>query len=174
MCSSERPSTNFMTKKCRSSICRTAWMVMMCGWLMFATVTASCRKRRTIPSPVSSAGDITLIATLRLSATSCARYTAAMPPRPSSRRTSNSPAVAARSRPATWIQGFASSPEAWFAATMPLSVPGTGAGAAARAEPIGGAERGAATFTAGNGGSCSAKGAEAIAGPEYARRIGRT
>ena len=40
---------------------------------------------------------MTLIATLRSSAMSCARYTVAIPPRPSSPSTSYSPSVASRS-----------------------------------------------------------------------------
>src|SRR5438552_727966 len=57
-------------------------MGMMWGWLSAAAVRASRLKRSTIPSPMSSsAGASTLIATLRSSARSWARYTVAMPPR---------------------------------------------------------------------------------------------
>src|SRR5437879_5856549 len=70
---------------------------MMLGWLSDAAVRASRLNRSAIPSPVSRAGDITLMATLRSSAISCARKTAAMPPRPSSPCTSYSPMVAWRS-----------------------------------------------------------------------------
>ena len=70
---------------------------MMWGWLSAAAVRASRLKRSTIPSPMSSsAGASTLIATLRSSARSWARYTVAMPPRPSSARISYWPSVAWR------------------------------------------------------------------------------
>src|SRR5438309_1423932 len=70
---------------------------MMCGWLSDPAVRASRLKRSAIPSPLSRWGLITLMATLRSSATSWARYTVAIPPLPSSPITSNSPRVAWRS-----------------------------------------------------------------------------
>src|ERR1041384_7309556 len=69
---------------------------MMLGWLSAAEVRASRLKRSTIPAVEKRAGDITLIATLRSSATSWARYTEAMPPCPSSPLISYSPIVAWR------------------------------------------------------------------------------
>src|SRR6266576_5287635 len=70
-------------------------MGMMWGWLSAAAVRASRLKRSTMPSPMSSrAGASTLIATLRSRARSWARYTVAIPPRPSSARTSYSPSWA--------------------------------------------------------------------------------
>ena len=68
-------------------------------------VIASCLKRSIIPSPSISPGDMTLIATLRSSEMSCARNTAAIPPRPNSRPMSNSPSVARRSRSTMSVQG---------------------------------------------------------------------
>src|SRR6266853_1983807 len=75
---------------------------MMWGWLSAAAVRASRLKRSTMPSPMSSrAGASTLIATLRSRARSWARYTVAIPPRPSSASTSYSPSVALR-RASSW------------------------------------------------------------------------
>src|SRR5207302_4075052 len=69
---------------------------MMLGWLSDAAVRASRLNRSAMPSPASRAGAITLIATWRSKAMSWARYTVAMPPRPSSPRISYSPSVACR------------------------------------------------------------------------------
>ena len=77
-------------------------------------VIASCRKRCTMPSPIIRPGAITLMATLRLSARSWARNTAAIPPRPSSRPTSNSPTVTSRNRMSTSSHGE-------FAERLPVS-----------------------------------------------------
>src|SRR2546429_173070 len=55
---------------------------MMLGWLSDAAVRASRLNRSAMPSPLSRAGAITLMATRRSRAMSWARYTVAMPPRP--------------------------------------------------------------------------------------------
>jgi hypothetical protein len=82
-------------------------------------VIASRLNRSIIPSPMSSPGDMTLMATFRSSELSWARNTAAMPPRPSSRPTSNSPAVARRSRWTTSTHGDSgSSYGSWSPFTM--------------------------------------------------------
>src|SRR5438477_8746615 len=69
---------------------------MRLGWLSDAAVRASRLSRSAMPSPLSRAGAITLMATRRSRAMSWARYTVAMPPRPSSPRISYSPSVAWR------------------------------------------------------------------------------
>src|SRR6185503_7865493 len=75
-------------------VCLTAWICTMCGCDRPAAICASRLNRATIaPRPISS-GSIVLMATFRFSDRSVARYTAAMPPRPSSERISYSPAVA--------------------------------------------------------------------------------
>ena len=63
-CSSERPCTYRITKKCRPSACRTEYTDTMFGWCSWAMVMASCLKRSVIPSPSTRPGDITLIADL--------------------------------------------------------------------------------------------------------------
>src|SRR6266480_7499012 len=80
-------------------------MGMMWGWLSAAAVRASLLNRSTIPSPMASrAGASTLIATLRSRARSWARWTVAIPPRPSSARISYSRRVAWR-RASSWALG---------------------------------------------------------------------
>src|SRR5207237_916269 len=98
-------------------------MGMMWGWLSAAAVRASRLKRSTMPSPMSSrAGASTLIATLRSRARSWARYTVAIPPRPSSARTSYSPSVALR-RASSWALCWAGSGRRTGGATVAPAPP---------------------------------------------------
>src|SRR5205809_140026 len=103
-------------------------MGMMWGWLRGAAVRASRLNRSTMPSPMSKrAGASTLIATLRSRARSWARYTVAMPPRPSSARISYSPSVAWR-RASSWAGCSAGGARRTGGATVappPLGATGT-------------------------------------------------
>src|SRR5438876_1845554 len=100
-------------------------MGMMWGWLRAAAVRASRLNRSTMPSPMSKrAGASTLIATLRSRARSWARYTVAMPPRPSSARISYSPSVAWR-RASSWA--LCSTGGAWRTGGATVAPPPLGA-----------------------------------------------
>src|ERR1700740_3139883 len=65
----------------------------MLGWLSLASVRASLRKRLRASSLISSAAEITLMATSRSRRLSRARYTTPIPPAPSGDRISYGPSL---------------------------------------------------------------------------------
>ena len=79
------PSTNAITKKTNSWIWSTAKMGTMFGCESLAAVRASSRNRSRTSSCAAISGGSSFSATGRSRATSCARYTMPIPPRPSTR-----------------------------------------------------------------------------------------
>ena len=81
------PSTNPMANASRSPCSSTACTGTMFGCENDAAVRVSCRNRARSPASPATVGGNTLSATSRSRPSSRARYTAPMPPRPSSRST---------------------------------------------------------------------------------------
>ncbi len=82
--SSESPSTSCMVRKCRPSLSSTEYTPTTPGWSSEASIIASRRNRSSRSGFVAISSGSTLRATSRPSLVSVARYTAPIPPVPSS------------------------------------------------------------------------------------------
>ena len=96
---SERPITARRTRTMIPCPSRSPWIATTFRWPSAAASFASRRNRSRIEPVESTSGWSTLSATIRASARSNARYTVAIPPRPSTPTTSNSHPTTCCTRP---------------------------------------------------------------------------